>query len=204
MGWHRLGLINEPHGPDRRVTVAIECVESDLGEARRAKAAPNLIGSIAALPTPRPEHGSAGATHGRSRRDSASDVSITDVAEDPNQHDDVGRHGAGVGSGISGVGEPYVDPDARVQACGLLPGSRREHRVDFEQGDVDVLHVRMQRQYAEDVATVARACSEHPYWAGVFANRPRYPRPDHRKAPRPRRLWIVVRLVPGDIVAQPV
>jgi hypothetical protein len=55
-------------------------------------------------------------------RDSASDVGITDVAEDPNQHDDVGRHGAGVGGGNSGVGEPNVDSDARVQVCGLLPG----------------------------------------------------------------------------------
>jgi hypothetical protein len=36
MGWHRLGHIDEPHCPDRRMTVAIQSVESDLGEARRA------------------------------------------------------------------------------------------------------------------------------------------------------------------------
>ena len=45
MSWHRLGLIDEPHCPDRRLTVAIQGVEADLGEARRDKAAPNLIGS---------------------------------------------------------------------------------------------------------------------------------------------------------------
>src|SRR5690348_10490485 len=80
MGWHRLSLIDESHCPDRRVTLAIQRVDSDLGETRRDEAPPNLISSIAAVPSPRPEHGSARATHGRSRGDSARDVGISDVS----------------------------------------------------------------------------------------------------------------------------
>ena len=162
MAWHRLGLTDEPHCPDRRVTLAIQSVDSDLGETRRAEAPTNLIGSITAVTSPRPEHDGIRATHGRSRGDSASDVGITDVAEDPDQQDDVGRHGAEVGCGISGVSDPYVDSDTRVQVCGLLPGSRREHRVDFEQSDVHVGHIRTPGEYPEDVTTIARAHAEHP------------------------------------------
>ena len=76
------------------MTVAIQSVETDLGEARREKAAPNLIGTVAAMPPPRPEHGGAGAAHRGCRGDCASQVGITDVAEDPNQQHDVGWHGS--------------------------------------------------------------------------------------------------------------